>query len=159
VLISWKKYLQVSKIWTISRKTNNSDAADKWIQVPFIRKRAVLAHLPPHVFDSHKVPGCGRRGGQELMRHASFRTTMDRYTQALDEPKRQARTSGSAAFAPTANSYLSLTPLRVGKGTLVVATGFGVRACQGGWCRSRGRSCWSWPPVRLRSFFRGHCLG
>jgi integrase len=27
---------------------------------------------------------------QELMRHASFRTTMDSYTQALDEPKRQA---------------------------------------------------------------------
>ena len=28
---------------------------------------------------------------QELMRHASFRTTMDSYTQALDEPKRQAQ--------------------------------------------------------------------
>jgi integrase len=28
---------------------------------------------------------------QELMRHASFRTTMDNYTQALDEPKRQAQ--------------------------------------------------------------------
>jgi integrase len=29
---------------------------------------------------------------QELMRHASFRTTMDSYTQALDEPKRLAQT-------------------------------------------------------------------
>jgi integrase len=28
---------------------------------------------------------------QELLRHASFKTTMDRYTQALDEPKRQAQ--------------------------------------------------------------------
>lgn len=28
---------------------------------------------------------------QELMRHASFRTTMDSYTQALDEPNRQAQ--------------------------------------------------------------------
>jgi len=28
---------------------------------------------------------------QELMRHASFRTTMDSYTQALDEPKRHAQ--------------------------------------------------------------------
>jgi len=28
---------------------------------------------------------------QELIRHASFRTTMDSYTQALDEPKRQAQ--------------------------------------------------------------------
>jgi Phage integrase family len=28
---------------------------------------------------------------QELVRHASFRTTMDNYTQALDEPKRQAQ--------------------------------------------------------------------
>jgi len=26
---------------------------------------------------------------QELMRHAAFRTTMDSYTQALDEPKRR----------------------------------------------------------------------
>jgi len=29
---------------------------------------------------------------QELLRHASFKTTMDGYTQALDEPKRQAQT-------------------------------------------------------------------
>jgi integrase len=28
---------------------------------------------------------------QELMRHASFRTTMDSYTQALDESKRHAQ--------------------------------------------------------------------
>lgn len=28
---------------------------------------------------------------QELMRHASIRTTMDSYTQALDEAKRQAQ--------------------------------------------------------------------
>jgi integrase len=28
---------------------------------------------------------------QELMLHASFRTTMDGYTQALDEPKRRAQ--------------------------------------------------------------------
>lgn len=28
---------------------------------------------------------------QELLRHASFKTTMDGYTQALDEPKRLAQ--------------------------------------------------------------------
>jgi len=28
---------------------------------------------------------------QELLRHASFKTTMDSYTQALSEPKRQAQ--------------------------------------------------------------------
>jgi hypothetical protein len=28
---------------------------------------------------------------QELLRYASFKTTMDSYTQALDEPKRQAQ--------------------------------------------------------------------
>jgi integrase len=28
---------------------------------------------------------------QELLRHTSFKTTMDGYTQAMDEPKRQAK--------------------------------------------------------------------
>jgi len=28
---------------------------------------------------------------QELLRHASFKTTMDEYTQALEQPKRQAQ--------------------------------------------------------------------
>jgi integrase len=38
-----------------------------------------------------KLLGVDARVVQELRRHASFRTTMDSYTQALDEPKRQAQ--------------------------------------------------------------------
>ncbi|HUE51762.1 MAG TPA: hypothetical protein VMO80_05450 [Terriglobales bacterium] len=46
---------------------------------------------------SKEEPGVGRRDRddiekmQELLRHASFRTTMDGYTQALEQPKRQAQ--------------------------------------------------------------------
>jgi integrase len=38
-----------------------------------------------------KALGVDAKVVQELMRHASFRTTMNGYTQALDEPKRQAQ--------------------------------------------------------------------
>jgi hypothetical protein len=50
-----------------------------------------LAHLPPHVSTLIKSLGVDAKVVQELMRHASFRTTVDSYTQALDEAKRQAQ--------------------------------------------------------------------
>jgi integrase len=46
------------------------------------KKRTLMASL-----------GVEAKVAQELMRHASFRTTMDSYTQALDEPKRQAQSA------------------------------------------------------------------
>jgi integrase len=66
----------------------------------FIRPAAVAAgitkcigwHTFRHTFSTLiKSLGVDAKVVQELMRHASFRTTMDCYTQALDEPKRQAQ--------------------------------------------------------------------
>src|ERR1041385_8896943 len=54
-------------------------------------------HTPSAALEKVKKPAEYYGGGlrakvvQELMRHASFRTRMDSYTQALDEPKRQAQ--------------------------------------------------------------------
>jgi integrase len=49
-------------------------------------------HTLRHTFSTLiKSLGVDAKVVQELMRHASFRTTMDGYTQALDEPKRQAQ--------------------------------------------------------------------
>ena len=66
----------------------------------FIRPAAAAAgitkrigwHTFRHTFSTlYKAAGVDAKVVQELMRHASFRTTMDSYTQALDEPKRQAQ--------------------------------------------------------------------
>lgn len=66
----------------------------------FIRPAAAAAgitkrigwHTFRHTFSTQiKSLGVDAKVVQELMRHASFRTTMDSYTQALDEPKRQAQ--------------------------------------------------------------------
>lgn len=49
-------------------------------------------HTFRHTFSTLiKSLGVDAKIVQELMRHASFKTTMDGYTQALDEPKRQAQ--------------------------------------------------------------------
>src|SRR6266704_1793978 len=49
-------------------------------------------HTFRHTFSTLiKSLGVDAKVVQELLRHASFRTTMDGYTQALDEPKRQAQ--------------------------------------------------------------------
>jgi len=49
-------------------------------------------HTFRHTFSTLiKSLGVDARVVQELLRHASFRTTMDGYTQALEQPKRQAQ--------------------------------------------------------------------
>ncbi len=49
-------------------------------------------HTFRHTFSTLiKSLGVDARVVQELLRHASFRTTMDSYTQALEQPKRQAQ--------------------------------------------------------------------
>ena len=67
----------------------------RWIQ-PAAKRVGITKRLGWHTF-RHTYSTLLRANGedvkvvQELMRHASFRTTMDGYTQALDEPKRQAQ--------------------------------------------------------------------
>src|SRR5262249_16899464 len=49
-------------------------------------------HTFRHTFSTLiKSLGVDAKVLQELLRHASFRTTMDGYTQVLEEPKRQAQ--------------------------------------------------------------------
>ena len=51
-------------------------------------------HTFRHTFSTLiKSLGVDAKVVQELLRHASFKTTMDSYTQALDQPKRQAQQS------------------------------------------------------------------
>jgi len=55
-------------------------------------KKKIGWHTFRHTFSTLvKSLGVDAKVVQELLRHASFKTTMDRYTQALDEPKRQAQ--------------------------------------------------------------------
>lgn len=55
-------------------------------------KKKIGWHTFPHTFSTLvKSLGVDAKVVQELLRHASFKTTMDGYTQALDEPKRQAQ--------------------------------------------------------------------
>ena len=56
-------------------------------------KKKIGWHTFRHTFSTlMKSLGVDAKVVQELLRHASFKTTMDGYTQALDEPKRQAQT-------------------------------------------------------------------
>jgi site-specific recombinase XerD len=49
-------------------------------------------HTFRHTFSTLiKSLGVDAKVVQELLRHASFRTTMDGYTQAMEQPKRQAQ--------------------------------------------------------------------
>ena len=55
-------------------------------------KKKIGWHTLRHTFSTLvKSLGVDAEVVQELLRHASFKTTMDGYTQALDEPKRQAQ--------------------------------------------------------------------
>ena len=55
-------------------------------------KKKIGWHTLRHTFSTLvKSLGVDAEVVQELLRHASFKTTMDSYTQALDEPKRQAQ--------------------------------------------------------------------
>ena len=56
-------------------------------------KNKIGWHTFRHTFSTLiKSLGVDAKVVQELLRHASFKTTMDDYTQALEEPKRQAQT-------------------------------------------------------------------
>lgn len=59
-------------------------------------KRAGIQKIGWHTFRHTfsrllKSLGVDAKVVQELVRHASFKTTMDGYTQALEQPKRQAQ--------------------------------------------------------------------
>ena len=55
-------------------------------------KKKIGWHTFRHTFSTLvKSLGVDAKVVQELLRYASFKTTMDSYTQALDEPKRQAQ--------------------------------------------------------------------
>ena len=55
-------------------------------------KKKIGWHTFRHTFSTLvKSLGVDAKVVQELLRHASLRTTMDGYTQALDEPKRHAQ--------------------------------------------------------------------
>jgi hypothetical protein len=50
-----------------------------------------LAYLSPYVFKLGQIPRRRREGRAGAVRHASFGTTMDGYTQAFEAPKREAQ--------------------------------------------------------------------
>jgi len=55
-------------------------------------QKSVGGHRFRHTFSTLiKSLGVDAKVVQELLRHASFKTTMDEYTQALEQPKRQAQ--------------------------------------------------------------------
>jgi integrase len=55
-------------------------------------KKKIGWHTFRHTFSTLiKSLGVDAKVVQELLRHASFRTTMDGYTQAMEQPKRQAQ--------------------------------------------------------------------
>ncbi|HWF04795.1 MAG TPA: tyrosine-type recombinase/integrase, partial [Candidatus Angelobacter sp.] len=87
-------------VWASPHKLGREPYWPQTIMQRFIRPAAVAAgitkcigwHTFRHTFSTLMASlGVEAKVIQELMRHASFRTTMDSYTQALDEPKRQAQ--------------------------------------------------------------------
>ena len=57
-------------------------------------RRFSASHTFRHIFSILiKSLGEDAKVVQELLRHASFKTTMDGYTQALEAPKRQAQSA------------------------------------------------------------------
>ena len=48
---------------------------------------------------------CSSSGSGLLLRHASFKTTMDGYTQALEEPKRQAQAALADLMMRTGTAF------------------------------------------------------
>ena len=64
-----------------------------------------LAHFPAYVLDFNQSLGVDAKVVQELLRHASFKTTMDGYTQALEEPKRQAQAALADLIMRTGTAF------------------------------------------------------
>jgi integrase len=87
-------------VWASPHKKGSDPYWPQTIMQRFIRPAAAAVgitkrigwHTFRHTFSALiKSLDVDAKVFQELMRHASFRTTMDSYTQALDEPKRQAQ--------------------------------------------------------------------
>jgi integrase len=104
VLIAWRQESFYTKpndwVWASPHKQGRDPYWPQTIMRRFIQPAAAAAgitkrigwHTFRHTFSTLiKSLGIDAKVVQELMRHASFRTTMDGYTQALDEPKRQAQ--------------------------------------------------------------------
>lgn len=63
-------------------------------------------HTFGHTFSTLvKSQGVDAKVVQELLRHASFKTTMDGYTQALEEPKRQAQAALANLIMRTGTAF------------------------------------------------------
>jgi integrase len=104
VLKAWRQESTYTKpghwVWASPQKEGRDPYWPQTIMRRFILPAARAAgitkrigwHTFRHTFSTLiKSLGVDAKVVQELMRHASFRTTMDGYTQALDEPKRQAQ--------------------------------------------------------------------
>jgi integrase len=104
VLRAWRQESVYTKpedwVWASPQKQGRDPYWPQMIMRRFIQPAAAAAgitkrigwHTFRHTYSTLlNANGEDAKVVQELMRHASFRTTMDGYTQALDEPKRQAQ--------------------------------------------------------------------
>jgi integrase len=104
VLMGWRQESLYTKpedwVWASPHKQGRDPFWPQTIMRRFVQPAAAAVgitkrigwHTFRHTFSTLiKSLGVDAKVVQELMRHASFRTTMDGYTQALDEPKRQAQ--------------------------------------------------------------------
>jgi integrase len=89
VWASWKKKGR-QPLWLASIMSHDIQPAAKRVGIT----KQIGWHTFRHTFSTLvKSLGADAKVVQELLRHASIRTTMDVYTQALDEPKRKASDS------------------------------------------------------------------
>jgi integrase len=104
VLIAWRQESVYTKpqdwVWASPHKKGSQPYWLSTIMRYFVQPAAKAAgiksrigwHTFRHSFSTLiKSLGVDAKVVQELLRHASFKTTMDAYTQALREPKRQAQ--------------------------------------------------------------------
>lgn len=104
VLIAWRQESVYTKpqnwVWASPHKKGSQPYWLSTIMRYFVQPAAKAAgiksrigwHTFRHSFSTLiKSLGVDAKVVQELLRHASFKTTMDAYTQALQEPKRQAQ--------------------------------------------------------------------
>jgi len=104
VLMAWRQESVYTKaedlVWASPHKKGREPYWPQTIMKRFIQPAAAAAgitkcigwHTFRHTFSTLMASlGVEAKVVQGLMRHASFRTTMDSYAQALDEPKRQAQ--------------------------------------------------------------------
>ncbi len=104
VLMAWRQESTYTKpqdwVWASPNKRGNDPYWPQTIMRRFILPAAasvgITKHIGWHTFRHTfstliKSLGVDAKVVQELLRHASYKTTLDGYTQALEEPKRQAQ--------------------------------------------------------------------